>query len=104
MSSQDITGSTQDSRPDAGQESGPGLGSGAGPSKNKAPGQKAGRWALLGSAGFFGLYALNVLSGKIASVTDMQSLINLGDVGEFVTLFAAAICFVVATLRREAAN
>lgn len=86
------------------QDTGPSTGPDTGRSREKPPGQRGGRWALWASAGFFGLYVVNVLSGKISSVTDIQNLINLGDVGEFVTLFAAAICFVVATLRREAAN
>ena len=89
---------------DTGSGISPNTGPDAGRSREKLPGQKGGRWALWASAGFFGLYVVNVLSGKISSVTDIQNLINLGDVGEFVTLFAAAICFVVATLRREAAN
>lgn len=98
MSRQDTAGNTQD----AGSNQGPGPSSA--PSGDRAPKNAGGRWALRASAGFFCLYALNVLSGKLSTVSDIQIPINLGDVGEFVALFAAAICFVVATLGREAAN
>lgn len=93
MSHQDTAGNTQDAGPE--QD----AGSDDGSSKNAG-----GRWALLASAGFFCLYLLNVLGGKLSTVTDITLPINLGDVGEFVTLFAAAICFVIATLQREAAS
>ena len=73
-------------------------------SQNSPPNKSGGRWALLISAGFFCVYALNVLSGKLSTVTDVNIPINLGDVGEFLTLIAAAICFVIAALQREAAN
>lgn len=66
--------------------------------------KSGGRAALLVSGGLFGLYALNVLSGKISTTSEVTIPLNLGDVGEFLTLFAAAICFVIAALQREAAN
>lgn len=98
MSSQDTAGNTQEAGPERN----------AGPARTppdvEGPKQSGGRWALLASAGFFCLYAANVLSGKISTVSDVTIPLNLGDVGEFITLFAAAICFVIATLRREAAN
>lgn len=69
-----------------------------------SPKKTGGRLALWVSAGLFCLYLLNVLSGKLATISEVKLPINLGDVGEFVTLFAAAICFVIATLQREAAD
>ncbi|WP_282607109.1 hypothetical protein [Pelagibius sp. Alg239-R121] len=74
------------------------------PSQSRPPNKSDGRWALLVSAAFFCVYALNVLSGKLSTATDVNIPINLGDVGEFLTLIAAAICFVIAALQREAAN
>lgn len=74
------------------------------PLQDGPPKTAGGRWALLVSAGFFCIYLLNVLSGKISVSTDVNIPINLGDVGEFITLLAAAICFVIAALQREAAN
>lgn len=72
---------------------------------SEAPsGKSGGRTALFLSGGLFALYALNVLSGKISNSSEMTIPLNLGDVGEFLTLFAAAICFVIAALQREAAN
>ena len=73
-------------------------------SPQASSGKKGGRGALLVSGGLFGLYALNVLSGKISTASEITIPLNLGDVGEFLTLFAAAICFVIAALQREAAN
>jgi len=52
---------------------------------------------LLISAALFALFALNVGLGSVG-VGPM-----LGDVGEMLVLFAAAIAFVVAILQREAA-
>lgn len=75
-----------------------------GASPETPPKGRGGRTALLLSGGLFGLYALNVVSGKISTSSGIAIPLNLGDVGEFLTLFAAAICFVIAALQREAAN
>jgi len=50
----------------------------------------------------FGLYCLNVALGKMASGSGVPPFFSLGDVGEFLELFAAVLCFVVTMLEREA--
>jgi len=64
--------------------------------------KKIGRWWLISSGLLFGIYCLNVAVGKIALVSDMKPFFSMGDVGEFLLLFAAVMCFVVAMLEREA--
>lgn len=63
--------------------------------------KRIGYWWLIGSGLLFGFYSLNVAMGKIALISNQQPLFSLGDVGEFVVLFAAVICFVIAMLERE---
>lgn len=63
--------------------------------------KRIGYWWLVGSGLLFGFYCLNVAMGKIALISNQQPLFSLGDVGEFVVLFAAVICFVIAMLERE---
>lgn len=60
-----------------------------------------GRWALVASAIFFGLYLANVLIGKASALMGASEPMSAGDVPEFLTLFAATICFVIATLSKE---
>ena len=60
-----------------------------------------GHWWLVGSGLLFGLYCLNVVVGKIALLSDKKPFISMGDVGEFMVLFAAVICLVVTMLERE---
>ena len=64
--------------------------------------KKIGRWWLISSGLLFGIYCLNVVVGKIALVSDMKPFFSMGDVGEFLVLFAAVMCLVVAMLEREA--
>jgi heme A synthase len=64
--------------------------------------KKISHWWLVSSGLLFGFYCLNVAIGKIALVSDKKPFFALGDVGEFVVLFAAVICFVVTMLEREA--
>jgi heme A synthase len=59
------------------------------------------RW-LIGSGLLFGLYCLNVAIGKIALISSQKPFFSMGDVGEFMVLFAAVICLVVTMLEREA--
>ena len=59
------------------------------------------RW-LIGSGLLFGLYCLDVAVGKMAIGSGEPALFSLGDVGEFLVLFAAVLCFVVTMLEREA--
>jgi hypothetical protein len=63
---------------------------------------KAGNRWLIASGLLFGLYCLNVALGKLASGSGEAPLFSLGDVGEFLVLFAAVLCFVVTMLEREA--
>lgn len=64
--------------------------------------KKVGRWWLVSSGLLFGIYCLNVAVGKIALVADVKPFFSMGDVGEFVVLFAAVICLVITMLEREA--
>jgi hypothetical protein len=64
--------------------------------------KKTGHWWLVSSGILFGIYCLNVAVGKIALVSDQKPFFAMGDVGEFVVLFAAVICFVITMLEREA--
>jgi heme A synthase len=57
---------------------------------------------LIASGLLFGLYCLNVALGKIAISSGEPAFFSLGDVGEFLVLFAAVLCFVVTMLEREA--
>ena len=59
------------------------------------------RW-LIGSGLLFALYCVDVAVGKMALGTGEPPLFSLGDVGEFLVLFAAVLCFVVTMLEREA--
>ena len=53
---------------------------------------------LIIAAVVFGIYIVNVVLGATGGAT------FVGDVGEMLLLFAAAIAFVIAVLRREAAE
>jgi heme A synthase len=64
--------------------------------------KNTGHWWLVSSGILFGIYCLNVAVGKIALVSDQKPIFAMGDVGEFVVLFAAVICFVITMLEREA--
>ncbi|BBO72466.1 hypothetical protein DSCA_63960 [Desulfosarcina alkanivorans] len=50
---------------------------------------------------FFGLYLINVLLGKATIVFGWKTY-HIGNVGEFLILFAASVAFIVAALHREA--
>ena len=63
--------------------------------------KRTGHWWLVSSGLLFGFYCLNVALGKFALVTDQEPLFSMGDVGEFVVLFAAVVCFVITMLERE---
>jgi hypothetical protein len=62
--------------------------------------RKGNGW-LVGSGLFFGFYCLNVALGKFALMFKQEPLFSTGDVGEFLVLFAAVICLVIAVLLRE---
>lgn len=63
---------------------------------------KLGNIWLIASGLLFGLYCLNVAVGKLAVGSGEAPFFSLGDVGEFMVLFAAVLCFVVTMLEREA--
>jgi hypothetical protein len=58
-------------------------------------------WCLTTTGILFGLFVLNVLLGKAALSFGFEPIVQIGDVGEFLVLFAAVIVFVVEVLRRE---
>ena len=58
-------------------------------------------WWIASAGILFGLFLLNVLLGKAALLFEFEPPVQIGDVGEFMVLFAAIICFVIEVLRRE---
>ena len=64
----------------------------------------SGRGALLAAAIFFLVFVANIVIGKIAIVGGATTAPGLGDVGEFLVLFAAVVLFIAACLARERAQ
>ena len=62
-----------------------------------------GRNALLGAGILFAVFAVNIVVGKVAVLGGATTVPGLGDVGEFLVLFAAVILFIIGCLAREAA-
>ncbi len=60
------------------------------------------RGALLAAAVLFLVFAVNIVIGKIAVLGGATVVPGLGDVGEFLVLFAAVVLFMVGCLAREA--
>jgi hypothetical protein len=58
-------------------------------------------WYLVAAGALFGLFVLDVLLGKAALHFEFEPILKLGDVGEFLTLLAAVIFFIIEVLRRE---
>lgn len=58
-------------------------------------------WFLVVAGVFFGLFLLNIFAGKVALLLDMEPILTIGDVGEFLILLAAVICFMVVVLHLE---
>jgi len=58
-------------------------------------------WYLISAGLLFGVFLLNIFLGKAALVFDTEPIISVGDVGEFLLLLAAVICFVIVVLHRE---
>ncbi len=58
-------------------------------------------WFLVSAGVLFGLFLLNIFLGKAALTFDMKPMLTLGDVGEFLILLAAVICFVIVVLHME---
>ena len=63
-----------------------------------------GRNTLLGAGALFAVFAGNIVIGKIAVLNGATTVPGLGDVGEFLVLFAAVALFIVACLLRERAE
>ena len=63
-----------------------------------------GRYTLLGAALLFAVFAANIVIGKIAVLGGATTVPGLGDVGEFLVLFAAVVLFIAACLARERAQ
>lgn len=64
----------------------------------------AGRKALWAAGLFFAAFVANVVIGKVAVLQGATTVPGLGDVGEFLVLFAAVVLFIVACLARERAK
>ena len=58
---------------------------------------------LLAAVVLFAVFIANVVIGKIAILGGATTVPGLGDVGEFLVLFAAVVLFIAVCLRREAA-
>ena len=63
-----------------------------------------GRHALLGAGVLFAVFAVNIVVGKVAVLGGATTVPGLGDVGEFLVLFAAVVLFIAACLARERAQ
>ena len=61
-------------------------------------------WFLASAGILFGLFLLNIILGKAALTFDTEPILSLGDVGEFLILLAAVICFIIVVLHRESKN
>ena len=60
--------------------------------------------ALLGAGVLFAVFAVNIVIGKVAVLGGATTVPGLGDVGEFLVLFAAVVLFIAACLARERAQ
>ena len=65
---------------------------------------KAGRWPLIISATLFTIFVATLLVGKGSTLFEGGPRLHLGDVPEFLLLFASVIAFVICVLYREAAR
>ncbi len=61
------------------------------------------RAALIAAGLLFLVFLVNVIVGKLAIMEGATVLPGLGDVGEFIVLLFAVLCFIVGCLQREAA-
>ena len=62
-----------------------------------------GRYALIAAGVLFAVFAVNIVVGKVAVLGGATTVPGLGDVGEFLVLFAAVILFMIGCLAREVA-
>ncbi len=58
------------------------------------------KWLIAGGA-LFSIFIVNIIASKIVLSLNNKSFPVIGDVWEFLILFIAAICFVVAILGEE---
>jgi len=65
---------------------------------------KAGRWPLIVSATLFTIFVVTLLAGKASTLFDDGPRLHLGDVPEFLLMFASVIAFVICVLLREASE
>ncbi len=65
--------------------------------------RKVGRGALIACFVLFAVYFTNVVVGKI-NIAYRLSLPHLGNVAEFLMLFAACVLLIAAALKRETAE
>ena len=63
-----------------------------------------GRNALIAAGILFAVFAVNIVIGKVAVLGGATTVPGLGDVGEFLVLFAAVILFMIGCLAREVAE
>ena len=63
-----------------------------------------GRNALIGAGLLFAVFIVNIVIGKVAVLGGATTVPGLGDVGEFLVLFAAVVLFIAACLVRERAQ
>jgi hypothetical protein len=70
---------------------------------NNQPDSKEGRGALIICFVLFAIYFLNVILGKI-NISYSLNLPHLGNVAEFLLLFAACILLIIAAIKRETAE
>ena len=66
-------------------------------------GRTAGRWTLLAAGALFLVFVANIVIGKMAVLEGATEVPGLGDVGEFLVLFATVVLFIVTCLNRERA-
>ena len=60
-----------------------------------------GRWALWAAGALSLVFVGNIVIGKLAVLGGATTAPGLGDVGEFLVLFAAVVLFIVACLFKE---
>ena len=65
--------------------------------------RKSGRWSLVLSAVLFTTFVIAILAGKASTQFGDGPRFHIGDVPEFLLLFASVIAFVISVLYREAA-
>ncbi len=72
--------------------------------KERPAAGRSGRGTLLAAGILFLVFVANIVIGKIAVLGGATVVPGLGDVGEFLVLFAAVVLFIAACLARERAE